>query len=128
MLQNSNKKKKEKEKAFAGPLSEYFSPVGHTNSILIASSQPCGCTALTLLSHTHRRATKMTWSVAASKTDLFVLLGLLPPPPALQCLSLQTVVHERVQRLPQHQVPIMKPPHAWMRRQKHHTEKPEINK
>lgn len=37
---------------------------------------------------------------AASKTDLFVLLSLLPPPPALQCLSLQPMVHQRIQRLP----------------------------
>lgn len=49
---------------------------------------------------------------AASITDLFVLLSLLPPPPALQCLSLQPMIHQGVQRLPQHQIPVMKPPHT----------------
>ena len=38
------------------------------------------------------------WTGLAS--DLFVLLRLLPPPAAAECLPLQPVVHERVQGLP----------------------------
>lgn len=43
--------------------------------------------------------------------DLFVLLRLLPPPPALQGLPLRAVVHQRVQGLPQHQVAVVEAPH-----------------
>lgn len=54
----------------------------------------------------------------ASETDLFVLLSLLPPPPALQGVSLRPMVHQCVQRLPQHQVPVVKSPHACVRTQR----------
>lgn len=51
-------------------------------------------------------------SLESRATDLLVLLRLLPPPPALQSLLLHTAVHQHVQRLPQHQVPVVKTPHA----------------
>jgi len=50
---------------------------------------------------------------AGPVTDLFVLQGLLPPPPAPQGLPLRPAVHQRVQRLAEHQVAVMETPHAW---------------
>lgn len=45
-------------------------------------------------------------------THLLVLLRLLPPPPPLQGLPLGPRAHHGVQRLPQHQVPVVEAPHA----------------
>lgn len=44
--------------------------------------------------------------------DLFVLSGLLPSPPSVQSLTVRLLGQRLVQLPPQHQLPIVDPPHG----------------
>lgn len=115
-------KSRKHEKAFTCALSMYiFSPISskdsnqqHSDHKFTSFSILQTTTSLILSSQSQKDDLE---KCAGSITDLFVLLGLLPPPPAFQCLSLQPMIHQRVQGLPQHQVPVMKTPHTCIRKE-----------
>lgn len=98
---SSVKKKKKKKHFTLTPLSV------NAQHFLVRQATPAPHWARALIDH---EGSPESWA-----TDLLVLLRLLPPPPALQSLLLHAAVHQHVQRLPQHQVPVVETPHACTR-------------